>query len=318
MVTTVAMTVSPPAHAQTPSSYPVKPLRLVAPFPPGGSSDVLGRLLGQKLSETLGTAVAVENRAGASGNIGSEYVSRLPGDGYNLLLGSSTAFATNIHLYKRLGFDPIADFTPISMVAVSGGVLVVHPSVPVQSVAELVALARTQPGKLNYGSGGIGTPAHVIGEAFKTATGVDMVHVPYKGTGVAVADLVAGQVNLIFADMVPAMPQIRAGKLRPLAVTLDQRAKALPDLPTLAETGVKIKVGQTWWAVVGPKGVPGSIVDRLNADLERILKQPDVLERFTLLGIAPLHSTPEGVIERIRNDTPEFGKVLKAAGVEPE
>ena len=299
-------------------TYPSKPIRFVAPFPPGGSSDVLGRLLGQKLSESLGQPVTIENRGGAGGNIGSEYASKLPPDGYSWLLGSSPALATNVHLYKRMGFDPHNDFTPVSMIGVSGSVLVVHPSVPVNTVAELIALAKSQPGKLNYGSGGIGTPAHVITESFKTQVGVDMVHVPYKGTGVAVTDLVAGQLNVIFSDMVPTIPQIKAGKLRPLAVTLAQRIGALPDVPTLAEVGVGLKVGETWWALMLPKGAPAPIVDRLNAEMGRVLKMPDVIERMASLGVAPLHSAPQAVTDRINRDSPEFGKVLKAAGVQPE
>jgi len=305
-----------PAHAQ--SAWPNRAIKFVAPFPPGGSSDVLSRLVGQKLADALGQPVTVENRGGAAGNIGSEYVAKQPADGYTILLGSSVPLATNIHLYKRLGFDPIEDFTPVGMIAVAGSVLVVHPSVPVNTVAELTAYAKANPGKLNYGTGGVGTPAHIIAESFSTVMGVKMVHVPYKGTGVAVVDLVAGQVNLIFSDMVPTIPQIKAGKLRPLAVTLAQRSPVLPDLPTLDEVGVKIRTGETWWAIMGPKGMPAPIVERLNAELAKLLKLPDVLERYSTLGISPHHSSPQGVLDRIRRDTPEFGAVLKAAGIQPE
>lgn len=315
-ITTLAVLAAPAVLAQ--GAYPNKPIKFVAPFPPGGSSDVLARLLGQKLSDGLGQPVTVENRGGAAGNIGSEYVAKQPGDGYTILLGSSVPLATNIHLYKRLGFDPLNDFTPIGMIAVAGSVLVVHPSVPVNTLAELIAHLKANPGKLNYGSGGTGTPAHIIAEAFKTAVGVSMVHVPYKGTGVAVVDLVAGQVNLIFSDMVPTVPQIRAGKLRPLAVTLEKRSPALPDVPTLAELGVNIRTGETWWSIMGPKGVPEPVVQRLNAELAKILKMPDVLERYAQLSISTHHSSPQGVIDRIKRDTPEFGKVLQAAGIQPE
>ena len=312
----IALLAASTGFAQSP--YPSKPIRFIAPFPPGGSSDVLGRLLGLKLAEALGQPVTIENRGGAGGNIGSEYASKLPADGYSWLLGSSPALATNIHLYKRMGFDPFNDFAPVSMIGVSGSVLVVHPSVPVNTVAELIALAKAQPGKLNYGSGGIGTPAHVITESFKTVVGVDMVHVPYKGTGVAVVDLVAGQLNLIFSDMVPTIPQIKAGKVRPLAVTLAQRLPALPDVPTLSEVGVSVKVGETWWALMLPKGAPAAIIDKLNIEMGRVLKLPEVIERMASLGVAPMHSTPQGVIDRMNRDSPEFGKVLKAAGVQPE
>ncbi len=267
-------------------TYPTKPIKFVVPFPPGGSSDVLARLLGQKLSEALAQAVTVENRPGAGGNIGAEYMTRQAADGYNIVLGSSVQLATNIHLYKRLGYDPMNDFTPVSMVAVGGSILVVHPSVPVKTVTELIALARQQPGKLNYGSGGVGTPAHVIGESFKTVVGVNLTHVPYKGTGLAVVDLVAGQLDLIFSDMVPTTPQIRAGKLRPIAVTGDKRSQLFPEVPTLAESGINLTVGQTWWAILGPKGMPEAVVRRLNAETEKILKLPDLIERYATLGIA--------------------------------
>jgi tripartite-type tricarboxylate transporter receptor subunit TctC len=304
--------------AQAQGGYPNKPIKFIAPFPPGGASDVLTRLLGQKLSDALGQPVTVENRGGAAGNIGTEFAAKQPADGYTLLLGNSATFATNPNLYKKLPFDPINDFSPVTLVAAAGSILVVHPSVPVNSVAELVAHAKGNPGKLNFSSGGNGTPAHVIGESFKTIVGVNMVHVPYKGTALAVADLVAGQVQLCFADMVPAVPHIRSGKLRALAVTGEQRSAIFPDIPTLAESNVPVKVGQTWWSVKTPKGTPRPIIDRLNAELARIVKMPDVLERYNSLGIFPIHSTPEGVIERMKTDTPEFGKVLKAAGVEPE
>ena len=298
--------------------YPTRPVRFIAPFPPGGSSDVLCRLLGQKLSESLGQPVAVENRPGAGANIGHEFAAKQPADGYTLLLSSSSTLATNPHLYKRLGFDPIADFSPISMVASAGQVLVVHPSVPAKSVAELVALAKAQPGKLNFGSGGKGIQSHISGEMFKSAAGVDIVHVPYKGTVQAVSDLVAGQVQLVFADMVPALPHIRAGRLRALAVTTEQRSPALPDVPTMIESGIPGYRAGVWWAVMAPKGTPGAIVNRLNGELGLVVKLLDVREKYASLGVSPEHSTPQYVTERIKADTLEVAKVLKAAGVEPE
>lgn len=300
------------------ASYPNKPIKFIAPFPPGGASDVITRLISQKLAESLGQPVTVENRSGAAGNIGTEFAARQPADGYTLLLGNSATFATNPNLYKRLPFDPITDFAPVTLVATAGSILVVHPSVPVNNVAELIAHLKANAGKLNFSSGGNGTPAHVIGESFKSLMGVSMTHVPYKGTAPAVADLVAGQVQLCFADMVPAVPQIRAGKIRALAVTSAVRSAIFPDLPTLAEANVPVKVGQTWWSMMTPKGTPRPIIDRLNAEVAKIMKMPDVQERFTSLGVFTAHTTPEGVIERINADTPEFGRVLKAAGVEPE
>jgi tripartite-type tricarboxylate transporter receptor subunit TctC len=300
------------------ASYPSRPIRFIAPFPPGGSSDVLCRLLGQKLAESLGQPVAVENRPGAGANIGHEFAAKQPADGYTILISSSSTLATNPHLYKRLGFDPIADFAPVTLVASAGQVLVVHPSVPAKSVSELIALARARPGQLNFGSGGKGIQSHISGEMFKAATGVDIVHIPYKGTVQAVSDLVAGQVQMVFADMVPAMPHIRAGRLRPLAVTTAERSPVLPDVPTMIESGVPGYRAGVWWAVMAPRGTPGAIVSRLNAELGRIVTLADVREKYASLGVETEHSTPQQVTERIKAETLESGRILKAAGVEPE
>ncbi len=303
------------AHAQT---YPSRPIRFVAPFPPGGSSDVLCRLLGAKLAEGLGQPVAVENRPGASANIGHEYAAKQPPDGYTIVITSSSTLVNNRYLYKHLPFDALSDFSPISMVASAGQVLVVHPSVPATSVAELIALAKAQPGKLNFGSGGKGIQSHISGEMFKAAAGVDIVHVPYKGTVQAVSDLVAGQVQMVFSDMVPAMPHIRAGRLRALAVTTRARAAVLPDVPTMIEAGVPDYESGVWWAVLSPRGTPAPIVDRLNAELGRIVKLPDVREKYDNLGVLPEHSTPAYVFERMKAEGPHLAAVLKAAGIEPE
>ena len=298
--------------------YPSKPIRFIAPFPPGGSSDVLCRLLGQKLSETLAQPVLVENRAGASGNIGHEFAAKQPADGYTLVLSNNAALAINPHLFKRLGFDPQGDFAPVSMVASAGQVLVVHPSVPVTSVKELIALAKARPGQLHFGSGGKGIPSHVAGENFKVAAAVNIVHVPYKGTVQAVGDLVGGQLQLVFSDMVPAMPHIRAGKLRPLAVTVPQRSAALPDVPTMDEAGLPGFRSVVWWAVLVPRGTPADIVGRLNAEFGRIVRLADVQERYASLGVFTEHSTPQHVTERTRSDLQEYAAILKAAGVEAE
>ena len=304
--------------AQAQGAYPSKPIRFIAPFPPGGSSDVLCRILGQKLSELGGQPVVVENRAGASGNIGHEYGARQPADGYTLVLSNNAALAINPHLFKRLGFDPHGDFTPVTMVASAGQVLVVHPSLPAASVRELIALAKAKPGELHFGSGGKGIPSHIAGENFKVAAGVAIVHVPYKGTVQAVADLVGGQVQLVFSDMVPAMPQIKAGRLRALAVTTDQRSAALPEVPTMDEAGLPGFRSAVWWAVLAPRGAPADIVARLNADFGRIVSMPEVREKYTSLGVFTEHSTPQQVTEKIKSDTLEFARILKAAGVEAE
>jgi len=299
-------------------AYPTKPVRFIAPFPPGGTTDVLSRILAQKLTDTLGRQVLVDNRAGAAGNIGHEIAAKTAPDGYTLLMSSNVALVTNPHLYKRLGFDPLNDFAPVSVVGKAGNVLVVHPSVPAHSVAQLLALARARPGQLNFGSGGRGTGAHVAGEILKTATGINITHVPYKGGILAVIDLVAGQIDMIFSDMVPAVPQIKGGKLRALAFTSEQRSPTLPDVPTMAEAGVKEPIPDTWWAVLSPKGTPAAIIGRLNAELAQIMKLPDVQEKYAGLGVFTVHTTPERVLELVRIETPKMAKVLKAAGVEPD
>jgi len=278
----------------------------------------LSRIVAQKLGDTLGKQVLVDNRPGAGGNIGHEVAAKTAPDGYTLLMSSNAALVTNPHIYKRLGFDPINDFAPISLVAKAGPVLVVHPSVPAHSVKELIALARARPGKLNFGSGGRGTPSHVAGEIFKSATGINIVHVQYKGGILAVTDLVAGQIDMVFSDMVPAMPQIKGGRLRAIAVASEDRSPALPEVPTIAEAGVKEPIPETWWAVLAPKGTPPTVISRINTDLAQIVKMPDVQERYVSLGVFTVHTTPERVTQLIKIETPQIGKVLKAAGVEPE
>jgi tripartite-type tricarboxylate transporter receptor subunit TctC len=298
--------------------YPARTVRYIAPFPAGGTSDVLSRIIAQKLTEYLGRQVIVENRPGAGSNIGHEVVAKAPPDGYTLLMSSNTALAANPYLYKRLPFDPLNDFSPISLVGRSGPVLVVHPTVPAHNLKELVTLAKAQPGKLNFGSGGRGTPAHMGGEILKASAGINIVHVPYKGGILAVTDLVAGQIDMVFADMVPATPQIKAGKLRPLAVATENRSPLLPDVPTVAEAGMKERIPETWWAMVGPKGVPPAITQRLNSEIARIMREPDVRERYAGLGVFTIHTTPERVLELVRAEQPQIAKILKAAGVEPE
>ena len=299
-------------------AYPTRTVRYIAPFPAGGTSDVLSRIIAQKLTEALGRQVIVENRPGAGSNIGHEVVAKSPPDGYTLLMSSNTALVANPYLYKRLAFDPLNDFSPVSLVGRSGPVLVVHPSVPAHSLKELIALAKAQPGKLNFGSGGRGTPAHMGGEILKAAAGINIVHVPYKGGILAVTDLVAGHVDMVFADMVPATPQIKAGRLRPLAVATENRSPSFPDLPTMTEAGMKERIPETWWAMVAPKGVPPAIIQRLNGEIARIMQQPDVRERYAGLGVFTVHTTPERVLELVRTEQPQIAKVLKAAGVEPE
>jgi len=300
-------------------TWPAKQaIKIIAPYPPAGTTDVLARVLAQKLGETLGQTVLVENRPGAGGNIGQEFAAKAAPDGYTFVLTANPALNTNMFLYKRLGYDPNRDYAPISLVATAGSVLVVHPSVPAKNINELVALAKARPGKMNFGSGGRGTPAHVLGEVFKAGNGLDIVHVPYKGTIQSVTDLVAGQLDMVFSDMVPAVPQIKAGKLRALGVTSPQRAPALPEVPTFAEQGYTKQMPQGWWAILAPRGTAPAIIERMNAELGRIVKLTEIQGLYVSLGMFPAHSTPEAIMERARAEAPEMGKILKAAGVEPE
>ena len=303
------------ALAQT---YPSKPIRYIVSFPPGGTSDVVARIVAQKLSEALGRQVVVENRGGASGVIGHDLVAKAPADGYTLLQTSMGGLVTNRFLYKQLPFDPDRDFAPISMLATAGQVLVVHPAVPARTVEELIALAKAKPGQLNVGSGGLGTTQHIVGEVFQVATGTKFVHVPYKGGGLAVADLVGGQIDMAFADMAPAVPHIKSGRLRALAVSSEQRSPALPDVPTMAEAGVKEWFPQTWWAMAAPKGTPAVIINRLSAEIAQLMDLPDVKEKLVNVGLFPLHSAPERVTELVKIGTQQMAKVVKAAGIKPE
>jgi len=304
------------AYAQ--STYPNRPIKFIAPFPPGGTSDVLGRIMAQKLSDALGQSVIVENRPGASGNIGHDIAAKAAPDGYTLLLSNSSTVVNNPHLFKQMSFDWYKDFSPISLVAIAGLVLVVHPSVPVKSVSELTALAKSKPGQLNFGSGGKGIQSHITGEMYKTAANVDIVHIPYKGTGVAVADLVAGQIHMVFSDMAPAVPFIKANKLRALAVTSPQRSTTLPELPTMIELGFPNFEAAVWWSIVTPKGVPNSIIDRINQELGKIMTSQEIKDSFEKLGVTPLYSEPSKVFELSRKESPIIGEILRKAGVEKE
>ena len=316
-----ATILTPAAHAAQAApdaGYPTKPIRFIAPFPPGGTSDIVARIAAQKLTDALGKQVLVDNRGGASGTIGYELGAKAPPDGYTLLLTSMGGLVTNQFLYKRLPFDPLTDFAHISQLATAGQVLVVHPSVQAQTVHDLIALAKAKPGQLNVGSGGLGTTQHIVAEVFQSATGAKFTHVPYKGSVLAVGATVAGQIQLTFADMAPAVPQVKAGKLRALAVSTEQRSNALPEVPTMSDAGIKEWFPQTWWAMSAPRGTPPSIIRRLNAEIVQAMKAPDVNERFSNVGLTPLHSTPERVTELVKTGTARMGKLVRAAGIQPE
>lgn len=306
------------ALAGAQDSYPAKPVRFIVPYPPGGSSDVLARVIAQKLTEALGRQVIVENRPGATGNIGHELAAKSAPDGYTLLLTTKSQLVNNPYLFKRLPFDPLNDFSMLSMIANAGHVLVVHPAVPARNVKELIALAKARPGKMSYGSAGSGSTVGVVAEVFKSVAKVDIVQVPYKGVVLAVSDVVGGQIEMVFADMVPAVPQIRGGRLRALAVTTEQRSPALPDVPTMIESGTKDPLPTQWWGVSGPKGMPPAIVTRLNSEIGRIVALPDVKQRYNDLGIVPMHSSPERMLDVVRIEIPQMAKILAAIGLKSE
>jgi tripartite-type tricarboxylate transporter receptor subunit TctC len=304
-----------PAHAQT---YPAKPVRLVVPFPAGGTTDILARAAAQRLSETLGQQVIVDNRPGAGGNIGSELVARAAPDGYTLLMGTVGTHAINVSLYPKLPYDPVKDFTPIVLVAGVPNVLVVNPSLPAQSVAELIAYAKANPGKLNFASSGSGTSIHLSGELFKVLTGVQMTHVPYKGSAPALTDLVGGQVQLMFDNLPSSLAFIKAGKLRALAVTSKTRAAALPEVPTMVEAGVPDFEASSWFGMLAPAGTPRDIVVRINAEVAKWLATPEAREKLAGQGAIAAGGSSEDFARHIASETAKWAKVVKASGAKVE
>lgn len=295
-------------------NYPVKPVRLIAPFPPGGSSDLIARVLTQKMSEGLGQQVVVDNRPGAGSNLGTQLAARAPADGYTLLITSVTA-AINMSLYRNPGFDLLKDFAPISKIAVGPTALVVHPSVPVSNVRELIKLAQARPGQLAYGSGGNGTPSHICGEMFRVMTKTNILHVPYKGTGQSVTDLMAGQIQLVFASMPVVFPHMKTGRLRTLAVTGAARTSLAPNLPTIAESGIPGYAFDSWWGLVTNAGVPQPIVTTLYNETRRVLELKDVKERFADLGIDVLQGSPAELASFTRAEMERLAKVIKDTGI---
>ncbi len=298
-------------------SFPSKSVRLIVPFPPGGPADVLGRLYAEKLSAVWSQPVVVENRAGAAGNIGSDMTAKASPDGYTLLLIASS-HVINSALYDKLPYDPIKDFTPISQVAYYSLVLVAHPSVPAQSLTELVALAKAQPGKLALVSAGNGTPTHLTAELFRTAAQIDFLHVPYKGAAPATNDLLAGQGQLMFNNPVSALPHVTAGKLKALAVTGTQRSALAPDIPTIAESGYPGFEAGTWYAFLAPAGLPPEILKKLSTDIVAITKQDDLKTRFAKMGIEALGSTPEQLTEVMQADLIKWSAVIRNANIKPD
>ena len=300
-----------PADAQ---AYPAKPVRMIVPWAPGGTTDILARVIAQKMGEKWGQPVVVDNRGGAAGNIGSEAVARSPGDGYTLLLGTMSTHAMNQFLYAGMTFDPVNDLAPISLVANVATVLVVHPALPVNSVNELIALAKTRPGQLNFASGGVASFNQLCAELLKIMTKIDIVHVPYKGGGPAVADLLGGKVDMLFTGAPVTMSHIKAGRLKLLAVTDTQRSAALPDTPTMGESLPGYEFNN-WYGMMAPAGTPKPVIDWLNAEILRILTLAEVREKFTGLGADPTPSTPQKFAAVMKADAEKWGRIIRQAGV---
>lgn len=298
--------------------YPVKAIRFIAPNLPGGPTDILARLIGQKLADGFGQPVVIENRAGAGGNIGTEAAAKSPPDGYTLVTGNNATFGANVSLYKHLAFDPIKDFAPIVLVGTQPNILVVHPSLPVTSVRQLIALAKARPGELNYAGSGMGAVAHLAAEMFKSMAGVNIVHIPYKSAGPALVDVIAGQNQLMFATSLSVQPHIKSARLRALAVTTAKRSRLMPELPTIAEAGVPGFEAMTWHGVLTTGGTPPAIVNKLNAEINRILQLPDVRERLGSLGAEIIGGTPQEFADHIKREIPKWAKVIRDAGVRLE
>ena len=298
------------------ADYPDRPVRLVVPFAAGGSSDTVSRLIAQKLTASMGQTFVVENRPGAGGNIGADAVAKAKPDGYTLLFAAGS-FAVNASLYEKLPYDPLKDFDPVIHVCTVNGILVAHPSVKATSVQELIALAKAQPGTVNFASAGNGTILHLAGEMFKTAAKVDMTHVPYRGSGPALADLMAGQVQVMFANMPGTLQQVKAGKLRVLAATGDKRPSSLPEVPTIAEAGLPGYQAATWFGVLAPAGTPRDVVTKLNAEFAKALAAPDLVEHLRSDGADVVGGSPEQFRGFLKSEVERWGPVIKGAGIKP-
>ena len=301
------------AHA-----WPDKAVRIVIPFAPGGPSDLLGRLVGQKLAEIWAQPVVADNRAGAGGNIGMEAVARASADGYTLVIAPTGNLTVNPSLFAKLGYDPVKDFAPITLLASVDNVLVVHPGVTAANVAELVALAKQKPGTLSFASPAIGSQPHLAGEFLKQSGGIDLVHVVYKGTGPALNDLLAGTITMMFAQVSSALPHIKSGKLRALGIATPKRSAALPDTPTVAEQNFAGFAAVSWYALMAPAGTPAEVISRIHADSVKVLRQPDVRERLAGLGADPVGNTPAELARIIAEETARWARVVKDARIKVE
>jgi tripartite-type tricarboxylate transporter receptor subunit TctC len=302
-------------EAAAADDYPVRPVKIVVPFAPGGSTDVVARILADKLGAELKQTFIVDNRGGASGNIGADVVAKAPADGYTLLMGTTGVLSINAHLFKDMPFDPARDLAPVAYTSLITNILVVNPGVPARNVAELIALAKAKPGSLTFASSGAGSSTHLCAELFKSLAGVDILHVPYRGSSQALIDLIAGQVTMLFDNAPSSLPFVEQGKLRALAVTSARRLPNLPDVPTLDEAGVRGYEALSWSGLVAPAGTPRPVIDKLNAAVGRVLKMEDVKQRFATLGVEAVGGTPEQFGAHIRAESEKWGRVIKAANI---
>ena len=301
-------------HGAVAQPYPTKPVRVIAPSSPGSGIDIVGRFVSQKLSDNTGQQFVVDNRAGAGANLAAEIAAKAVPDGYTLFLGTPS-HVINPSLYRRLDYDIVRDFAPISQLTNGFYVIVVNPAVPAKSVKELIALAKARPGQLNFASAGIGNATHLAGELFKSLAQVDIVHVPYKGSGPALTDLLGGQVQLMFSNITAAIPHIKSGRLRALGVTGLQRTQSAPDIPTVNESGLKGYSVTSWYGLLAPAGTPQAIIGKLNAEIVKILRQPDLKERLSSEGAEPAPSTPAEFAALIKTEIAKWGKVIASAGL---
>ncbi len=300
------------------AAYPDKPIRLVVAYPPGGGTDIIARLIAPELSKKLGQPITVENRGGASGNIGTEAVVNSPPNGYTLLMGNVAPNAINVSIFKKLPFNPERDLAPISLVAITPNILVANIELPVRSATDLLALAKASPGKINYPSAGNGTSSHLAGVLFGSMGNVNMIHVPYKGGGLAMNDLLGGQVEVFFATMPAAMPFVKSGKLRALAVTSDKRSLLMPDLPTISEAGLSGYSATTWYGLYAPKGTPTEIINKINRATLEVLQNEELRDRLIQRGFEPIGNSPKDFAVFISSEIAKWAKVVRLAGIEPE
>jgi tripartite-type tricarboxylate transporter receptor subunit TctC len=310
----VLSVVSRMARAQ---SYPSKPVRVIVPFAPGGPTDVFARLIAQKLSEHFGKQFFVENIGGAGGNVGTGRVAQAVPDGYTILVNGAN-HVVNPTLYDQIPYDPVKDFEPVTLAVTAPAVLTIHPSLPVQTVKDLVALIKANAGKYSYASPGTGTPPHLVGELFRLSLGLDLVHVPFNGGGPAIGSAVAGHTPISFGSMAPAVPLVKEGKLRALAVATKARSQALPDVPTMTEAGYPEIEGHSWFAVILPAGTPKEIVNLLNHEIVQIIALPDMKERLATLGYEPVGNTPDECASQFKTDMAKWAKVIRAAGIKAQ